>query len=116
MKSTGNVDAAVLKNAPQGNRVWKQSSAYGTRKYIVDVTGDLPVILMEIDATDYTVKKTYIYADGQTLAQHNVPVAQDNKYFYLHDRLVSVREVIDSAGSVKNYYTYQPFSELLPMS
>jgi len=30
----------------------------------------------------------------------------------LHDRLGSVRQVIDTTGNVKNCYTYQPFGEL----
>jgi len=36
-----------------------------------------------------------------------------SKYFYLHDRLGSVRQVIDSDGDVVNYYTFGPFGELL---
>ncbi|HIJ70357.1 MAG TPA: RHS repeat-associated core domain-containing protein [Planctomycetes bacterium] len=33
----------------------------------------------------------------------------DPAYIYLHDRLGSVRQVLDSAGNVKNTYTYTPF-------
>jgi len=32
-------------------------------------------------------------------------------YFYLHDRLGSVRQIIDTSGNVKNRYTYRPFGE-----
>jgi RHS repeat-associated protein len=31
------------------------------------------------------------------------------KYFYLHDRLGSVRQIIDPNGKVVNRYMYQPF-------
>ena len=39
--------------------------------------------------------------------------AYDNKYFYLHDRLGSVRLVIDDDGDVVSHYTYEPFGELI---
>jgi hypothetical protein len=44
------------------------------------------------------LKKKYIYGNSQILAQHDVP---DNNevYFYLHDRLGSVRLVIDDIGN-----------------
>ena len=63
------------------------------------------------------IKKTYIYvyppgrANGQILCQHNGDYSAP-RYFYLHDRLGSVRQVIDTSGNVKNCYTYQPFGEL----
>ncbi len=59
------------------------------------------------------MKKKYIYADGQVLAQHDVP-DNNEKYFYLHDRLDSVRLVIDDTGAAKNSYTYNPFGEMFP--
>jgi len=71
------------------------------------------VILIELDGS--TVEKAYIYANGQIIAQHDGAPATDNKYFYLHDRLGSVRQIInyaDSQVNVKNRYTYKPFGEL----
>ena len=71
------------------------------------------------------MKKEYIYvadplgADRQILAQHDIdddatPDPLDFKYFYLHDRLGSVRLVIDyDAGDVVKYYTYEPFGEVI---
>jgi hypothetical protein len=59
-----------LRYDPMGNRIYKNSSETGQRKYIVDVVGDLPVILMELNGS--TVVKTYIYANSQILAQHDV--------------------------------------------
>ena len=98
-------------------------------KYIVDITGELPVILMDLNLTDSSLKKKYIYvtdplggvdplgADRQIIAQHACPLGDgemsDDKYFYLHDRLGSVRLVIDDQSAVKNTYTYEPFGEML---
>ena len=38
--------------------------------------GNLPVILMELDAADnpMDIKKKYIYAHGQVLAQHDITI------------------------------------------
>lgn len=102
-----------LKYDPSGNRIQKSSSVAGNRKYIVDVVGDLPVILLELEATgytDYTVKKAYIYANSQILAQYD---SANNKHFYLHDRLGSVRQLINTSGAVVKLYTYNPFGETI---
>jgi RHS repeat-associated protein len=74
--------------------------------------GDLPVILMELNNSGGIVK-TYIYANSQIIAQHTGDHEAD-RYFYLHDRLGSVRQTIDTSGNVKNRYTYKPFGELYP--
>ncbi|MHC4621013.1 MAG: polymorphic toxin-type HINT domain-containing protein, partial [Planctomycetota bacterium] len=109
--TTGPTTVIALKYDPDGNRIYKDSG--GTvRKYIVDIVGDLPVILMELDGS--AVKKAYIYANGQILAQHHGVVAEGNKRFYLHDRLGSVRQIIKyENGQVKvvDRYTYTPFGE-----
>lgn len=102
-----------LKYDPMGNRIYKASSIAGNRKYIVDIVGDLPVILMELDATDYTFKKAYIYANAQVLAQYDGSPLTANKYFYLHDRLGSVRKLINQNGAVVVMYTYNPFGETI---
>ncbi|MHC4156102.1 MAG: RHS repeat-associated core domain-containing protein [Planctomycetota bacterium] len=71
---------------------------------------------MELNGS--TVEKAYIYARGQILAQHGA-TATTNKHFYLHDRLGSVRQIInyaDSQVNVKNRYTYKPFGELFEKS
>jgi len=54
-------DSINLRYDPAGNRVWKQSSDGQTtmaRKYIVDIVGDLPVILLEIDTSGQTIENT----------------------------------------------------------
>ena len=82
--------------------------------------GNLPVILMELDAADnpMDIEKKYIYAHGQVLAQHDIALQQDDMYFYLHDRLGSVRQIIeydDQADDVDvvKYYAYEPFGEVI---
>lgn len=40
--------------------------------------------------------------------QHNGDHAAA-RYFYLHDRLSSVRQIINQSGSVVNSYTYDPY-------
>jgi len=90
-----------------------------TRKYIVDIVGGLPVILMELNSTGGIVK-TYIYVEdplgvadpmgtnSEIIAQHDGDHTADI-YFYLHDRLGSVRLVIADNGDVAKHYTYEPF-------
>jgi RHS repeat-associated protein len=101
-----------LKYDPAGNRIQKNSTVNGNRKYVVDIIGELPTILLELDP-NMEVRKTYIYADSQILAQHNGSYSAP-RYFYLHDRLGSVRLLIDTAGVVKNSYTYNAFGESFP--
>jgi len=101
-----------LKYDPAGNRIYTDSSVNGERKYIVDIIGDLPVILMELDPNNgMNIEKTYIYANGQILAQHDGDYT-DSRYFYLHDRLGSVRQIINTSGNVVQLYTYYPFGEV----
>jgi len=70
----------------------------------------LPTILCEIDPCDSSLKNSYVYANGQVLCQYEGET-DPNRYFYVHDRLGSVRLVLDDNGTVKNSYTYNPFGE-----
>jgi RHS repeat-associated protein len=104
-----------LRYDPSGNRIFKDSSQTGQRKYIVDIVGDLPVILMDLQkqGPNYSIKKIYIYANSQIIAQHDGDTSA-SRYFYLHDRLGSVRQIIDTTnGDVVKLYTYNPFGETL---
>jgi hypothetical protein len=60
-----------------------------------------------IDTSDSLVEKTYIYANSQIIAQHDGDHSA-SRYFYLHDRLGSVRQLIDSNGEVL-YYAHSLF-------
>jgi len=73
--------------------------------------GDLPVILMELN-TSGTVMKSYIYENSRIIAQRNGGQTAA-KYFYVNDRLGSVRQVLNDTGSVVRNYTYSPFGQVL---
>jgi len=108
-------DTINLKYNPEDNRIYKESSNGSTtikRKFIVGVIGALSVILAEINADTSEVVKSYIYANDQVIAQHAGDYSAD-KYFYLHDRLGSVRQLIDENADVENCYTYNPFGKKL---
>ncbi|MBN1787343.1 MAG: RHS repeat-associated core domain-containing protein, partial [Sedimentisphaerales bacterium] len=111
-QGTANEETIELRYDPAGNRIAKDSTIAGDSKYIVDVVGDLPTILLEMDPTDLSIAKSYIYANSQILAEHNGGLT-DDKYFYLHDRLGSVRQVIDSEGYVVKMFTFDPFGQTL---
>jgi RHS repeat-associated protein len=78
-----------------------------TEKYILDITGKYPVVLLVIDTGDSSITNEYFYADKDLLAQQT----SGEKYFYLKDRLGSVRAMIDDTGSIVNNYTYTPFGD-----
>jgi len=102
-----------------GNRIWRESVVNGVaagRKYIVDISGELPTILCEIEDPNSFVpsslKKSYYYADGQILSQRVHDPNDPNSYtpyFYVHDRLGSVRMVVDDTGAAVCSYTYRPY-------
>ena len=58
------------------------------------------------------IKNTYIYANSQLIAQHDGDHTA-GRYFYLHDRLGSVRQTINTSAGVVKYYTYEPFGETI---
>jgi RHS repeat-associated protein len=66
---------------------------------------------MEINGSE-GIEKTYIYANSQIITQH-AGSHTAARYFYLHDRLGSVRQMIDTSGNVVKLYTYEPFGEVL---
>ena len=55
---------------------------------------------------------SYTYANNQVIDQHTGGQSA-SKYFYVNNRLGSVRQVIDMSGSVERNYTYSPFGQLL---
>jgi len=113
--ATKGTKSISLRYDPGGNRIRKQSidgADQIKRKYIVDIVGDLPTTLMEIDPNIGVIVTTYIYANGQVLCRHDGDYSAP-LYFYIHDRLGSVRQIINTSGSVVRYYTYEPFGEVL---
>ena len=113
--ATKGTKSISLRYDPGGNRIWKESTdgaAETTHKYIVDIVGGLPTTLMEMIDSDGTILKTYIYANGQPLCQNDGDYSAP-RYFYINDRLGSVRQIINTSANVVKYYTYEPFGEVL---
>ncbi|MCD4831137.1 MAG: hypothetical protein K8R02_04930 [Anaerohalosphaeraceae bacterium] len=97
--ATIDVDGIAIKYDPAGNRIFKSSTIHGDKKYIVDVVGDLPTILLELEPTTsarYAITNSYLYANSQILSEYN----GSGQFYYLHDRLGSVRQIINNAGTV----------------
>ncbi len=101
-----------MKYDSAGNRCSKSVTVTGSgttnRTYIVDTVGELPVILLEIEPTGGTIEKMVIYANSEVLAAHTGD-HQASRVFYLHDRLGSVRMIIDDQAAAQNSYTYDPY-------
>jgi RHS repeat-associated protein len=95
-----------------GNRIYKNSSVSGKQRYIVDIAGKLPTILWGYDP-DYSpgyLESIYFYTPaGQILRQDNA--VANRSFYYVHDRLGSVRLLTDNCGTVCNSYSYNPFGE-----
>ena len=53
---------------------------------------------LEPSGNDFTIEKSYVYANGQIMMQYDGPQSSGSKYFYLHDRLGSVRLIIDNTA------------------
>ena len=58
------------------------------------------------------MERSYIYSGAQPIAFYEGDYT-DPAYIYLHDRLGSARQVLDSLGNVKNTYTYTPFGRII---
>jgi len=72
--------------------------------------GDYPVVLMVKDPNTPSNNKSYVYANGEVLTERVFIY----KYFYLHDRLGSVRQLVNTSGNVVNTYTYDPWGNAFP--
>jgi RHS repeat-associated protein len=66
-----------------------------------------PQYLCKINPSNGSVTNKYYYTNAQILRQDN----SSGSYYYVHDRLGSVRLMTDGFGLVRNSYTYSPFGE-----
>gem|GEM_PF-3394003 len=95
-------------------RVWDDDIDYH-HKYIVDTSGKLPHILLVLDTgDDNNIIQSFVYANDQVLMQRDGSMynAGTRRYFYLHDRLGSVRMVIDPNAAVQNHYSFDPWGNI----
>ena len=115
--ATAGNDSLTVHYDPDGNRIFASTIEAGVttnRKYIVATINELPVVLMELDPNDNNaVVKSYVYANDQIIMQHTGDMTAD-RYFYLTDRLGSVRQLVDVNGDIRNVYTYGAFGQTYP--
>ena len=90
---------------PEGRMVRKVTTigaSASTERFILDIVGDYPVVLMAKDPNTPANNKAYVHANGEVLTERVFIY----RYFYLHDRLGSVRQLVNTSGNVVNSYTY----------
>jgi RHS repeat-associated protein len=80
-----------------GVRVGKTIGA-ATTDYLVDLASTLPVVISDTDAV-------YLYGLDMIAEQ----LAGAERYYYVHDGLGSVRQLVDSAGQIEARYAYDHF-------
>jgi hypothetical protein len=66
-------------------------------EYILNILGDLPVIVSHLN-NSVGIVKTYIDANSPIITHHNGHHTAD-RYFYLHERLGSIRQIIESSSN-----------------
>ena len=103
-----------------GNMVYREktvtpivgSPVVERKKIISDITGKYPLVLMEIEMDEYLEPasyQSYYYANNQILAQLQRDTVNSDWYYYLCDRLGSVRTLIDCNSDTVSSYTYDSF-------
>jgi RHS repeat-associated protein/uncharacterized repeat protein (TIGR01451 family) len=80
-----------------GVRVGKTIGA-ATTDYVVDLASTLPVVISDTEA---------IYLYGLDIIAEQLAGA--DRYYYVHDGLGSVRQLLDSTGQIATRYAYDPF-------
>jgi RHS repeat-associated protein len=73
-----------------------KSVAGDTTEYVLDLAATLPVVISDTDAV-------YLYG-LDIIAQQ-----QSTRYYYVHDGLGSVRQLLDTTGQIEINYAYDPF-------
>jgi RHS repeat-associated protein len=67
-----------------------------TAEYALDLMATLPVVISDTEA---------VYLYGLDIIAHQ----QSQRYYYMHDGLGSVRQLVDSTGEIQPNYAYDPF-------
>ncbi len=102
---------------PMGNRIgrveYDASGIASESKYVLDYTGSVPKVLLELEKNTSgvfdVVQKNYYYGNMLVLSTDG---NDSNRRYYIHDRLGSVRCVVNADNfNVLNNYTYTPFGE-----
>ncbi len=102
---------------PMGNRIgrveYDASGIASERKYVLDYTSSVPKVLLELEKNISgvfdVIQKNYYYGNRLVMSTDG---NDSNRRYYIHDRLGSVRCVVDvDTLTVYNNYTYTPFGE-----
>ncbi len=118
-------DTISVKYDPMGNRIVKHSVLNGisrNQRFIVDINSDLPVVLCVLDCSDTggagsgqdlpsSLEKLYYHVGAQVIAQKEAG-ADGELFYYVHDRLGSVRAVVDIDMLTVNEYSYDSFGKM----
>jgi len=67
-----------------------------TTEYVLDLAATLPVVISDTEAV-------YLYGLDIVAQQ------QTDRYYYVHDGLGSVRQLLDTTGQIETNYAYDPF-------
>ncbi len=101
---------------PMGNRVGRvETDANGVvvseKKYILDYSSKVPKVLLEmakVSGNWQIIQKNYYYGNMLVMSTDG---SNQNRRYYIHDRLGSVRVVTNRDIAVLNNYTFSPFGE-----
>ena len=99
---------------PFGNRVGRVKEYAGLAedesRYLLDYASSVPKVLMELEKDangDWQiVRKNYYYGDMLVMSTDG---SDGDRWYYFHDKLGSVRAVVDGSGAVLNNYSYTPW-------
>ncbi len=103
----------AVKYDPMGNRVYKNSTLNGVttnKRFIVDINSELPVVLCVTDMSG-SLEKSYYHIGAQIIAQQDAAPGSE-LYYYIHDRLGSVRAIIDTVMQTAAEYSYDSFGKM----
>ncbi len=90
---------------------WQLTGIYGEtsgqyKRFIYDTNGQYPVLLAVLDENSALTSK-YYWVNGQNVAVET----GNNLYYNIHDRLGSIRQVIDTNNAIVNRFDYDPYGK-----
>jgi RHS repeat-associated protein len=107
---SGPSGSATMKYFGDG-KLGELDSAGASHRYLIDPTASGNRILAELDSTG-AMQIAYVYGPRGMISQ----LSGGQAYLYLHNLQGSTIALLDSSGSIKNSYRYDPFGQKLPSS
>ncbi len=111
---------------PDKTPVWQLTGLNGEtsgqyKRFVYDTNGSYPVLLLVLseDGTgEANQAERYFWVNGQNIAVQvltpdgrDLPGATGELYYNIHDRLGSIRQVIDSNLTIVNRFDYDPYGK-----